>query len=201
MRNLFIARHGQDIDNSNGILNGRRDQLLTELGISQAINLALNIKKANLSFENIYSSPLIRAASTATIIADRINGPRPNILPDLIERDFGILTGMPYSQIPKYGKDILIAGDVKYFLKAQNAETFPQILERAKKVLTYLENQDSVLIVCHGDIGKMLYAAFYDLDWKKVLQEFHFGNADLLYLSQDDPPSAPHKFKFEQFNL
>jgi len=30
--NIYVARHGQDRDNSNGILNGHRDEPLTELG-------------------------------------------------------------------------------------------------------------------------------------------------------------------------
>ena len=36
MLQIFLARHGQDEDNANGILNGRRDLPLSNIGIEQA---------------------------------------------------------------------------------------------------------------------------------------------------------------------
>lgn len=44
MLNIYIVRHGQDEDNQNGILNGHRDMPLTELGKTQAQQLAQKIK-------------------------------------------------------------------------------------------------------------------------------------------------------------
>jgi hypothetical protein len=41
----------------------------------------------------------------------------------------------------------------------------------------------------------MIYATFYNLDWKKALQQFYFGNADLLLLSKDSSPENTHVFK------
>ncbi|MBP7769257.1 histidine phosphatase family protein, partial [Candidatus Saccharibacteria bacterium] len=38
---IYIARHGQNKDNAEGILNGHRDRPLTELGRRQAMELAL----------------------------------------------------------------------------------------------------------------------------------------------------------------
>ena len=40
MMKIYLARHGQDKDNENGILNGHRDTALTELGLSQAKEIA-----------------------------------------------------------------------------------------------------------------------------------------------------------------
>lgn len=58
----------------------------------------------------------------------------------------------------------------------------------------------NVLLVAHGDIGKMIYAAYYELDWKTVLTMFHFGNAELLLLARDSNPEEAHVFQFEQHN-
>jgi broad specificity phosphatase PhoE len=44
-------------------------------------------------------------------------------------------------------------------------------------------SNEHVLLVCHGDFGKMVYAAYYDEDWKSVLMDFHFGNSEVLVLS------------------
>lgn len=41
---IFIARHGQNEDNVNGILNGHRDLPLTELGRQQARELGEGIR-------------------------------------------------------------------------------------------------------------------------------------------------------------
>lgn len=68
MLKIYIARHGQDIDNANRILNGRRDESLTEKGIEQANEVAIKIKGTHILFDYVYASPLQRAYKTAEII-------------------------------------------------------------------------------------------------------------------------------------
>lgn len=46
----------------------------------------------------------------------------------------------------------------------------------------------------------MIYAAFYNLNWRNVLEMFHFGNSDLLLLSVNSPAEEAHIFSFEQLN-
>ena len=201
MKDLYIARHGQDIDNANGNLNGRRDQPLTELGIEQAINLAKNIASSGLSFDGIFTSPLKRASKTAVILARELKMKEPIVIKNLIERDFGILTGEQIVNIPRMTKDILSANGVNYFLSVEGAETFPQLLERATMALKEIEHAECPLVVAHGDIGKMMYASYYNLPWEQVLAQFHFGNSDLLYLAPHQDPTVAHKFQFKQHNL
>jgi sugar lactone lactonase YvrE/broad specificity phosphatase PhoE len=182
---IYLARHGQDEDNAAGILNGRRDQPLTSLGKRQARILAQKIASQKIHFDAIYASPLQRAAMTAEIVAD---GKPVERLGDLQERDFGILTGTPIVEIEaRCGLDVLPTPKVTYFLYPKGAETFPQLIERAKRLLTFLQEthsgNESILLVTHGDFGKMLYAAYYDLEWRDVLEAFHFGNSDLILCS------------------
>lgn len=49
MLKIYIARHGQNEDNANGILNGHRDLPLTSLGERQAYELADGIKDIGLA--------------------------------------------------------------------------------------------------------------------------------------------------------
>ncbi len=88
MLRFFVARHGQNVDNANGILNGHRDLPLTRIGRDQARELSRLIRENDIKFDAIYSSPLMRARETADIIAKSCETPGAIILPDLIERDF-----------------------------------------------------------------------------------------------------------------
>lgn len=204
MTKIYIARHGQDKDNAMGILNGHRDTPLTNIGINQAKDLAQKIKTTGLTFDLVYSSPLKRARRTAQEISKILKINKPVILDQLIERDFGVMTGELIMNIEKMcAPKIIETKTVTYFLSPKKVETFPQALKRAKKVLNYIkkENKDqNVLLVTHGDFGKMLYAAYYKLDWKKVLKKFHFGNSDLLLLSKNLNEKETHVFAAKQFN-
>ena len=204
MLKIYLARHGQNLDNVNGILNGHRDEPLTQLGEEQAHATATYIKEVGLVFDAVYSSPLKRAFRTAEIIMKDLNLPSPQIEEGLIERNFGIMSGFPVSKIEEMcAPDIIKTETITYFLSPEGAETFPELIERGRKVITKIEerhNDGSVLLVTHGDIGKMMYAAYYNLDWKNVLTSFHFGNCELLLLSEDSPVEESHAFKQFQHN-
>ncbi len=204
MLKIYIARHGQNVDNLNGILNGHRDEPLTEKGIEQAHEVANKIKEAGVRFNSIYSSPLARSFETAEIITENIGGPILQKESLLIERDFGIMTGKKIADIEMLCAPNIVKTDtITYFINPEGAETFPDMMNRAGILLDKIQNlhnDENILFVCHGDIGKMIYAKYYDLDWKTVLTQFHFGNCDLLLLSPDSPPEDTHVFKFEQYN-
>jgi probable phosphoglycerate mutase len=204
MLRIYLARHGQNLDNANGILNGHRDEPLTDIGITQAEEVAAKIAEAGLHFDHIFASPLVRAHKTAEIIAETIAGPQPEVLPDLIERDFGVMTGVEQSRIEELcAPDIIKTETVTYFLDPQGAETFPDLLERAHRLLASLAakyQEGSVLLVTHGDFGKMIYASYYALDWRDVLILFHFGNSELLLLSPDSAAGQAHVFTILQHN-
>lgn len=204
MLRIYLARHGQDEDNAKGILNGRRDMPLTKLGIKQAEALVANIKKRGLAFDVIYTSPLQRTRRTAEIIAEGLGAKAPVVLEDLIERDFGIMTGKAVQDIEEMCAPAIIkAHPVVYFINPEGAETFPEELARSRKVINWVKAKHAdgnILLVTHGDIGKMMYAAYYNLDWKKVLTMFHFGNSELLLLAEDSPEEETHVFATEQHN-
>lgn len=201
MTEIYIARHGQNEDNVNGILNGHRDLPLTDLGRQQARELGNAIKNANMQFDVVYSSPLLRAYETATIAADIAHLPTPIKYNAIIERDFGSMTGVLANRVEELcAPDIIKTDTITYFLSPDGAETFDDVVERAQTALDDIrsrhENQ-SVLLVCHGDIGKMLYAAATGKSWRDVLVDFHFGNGELIETSGE---GDAHKIKLQQYN-
>lgn len=198
---IYLARHGQDEDNAAGILNGHRNQPLTKLGEEQAQSVAAKIQSQPLQFDKIYASPLKRAFKTAEILA---NGQLVEVMDLLIERDFGVMAGTPTKEIKERCQgNILQTETISYFLSPEGAETFPDLLERGNNVVADIQSkhkEGSVLLVTHGDFGKMLYAAYYKLDWMDVLKQFHFGNSEVLLLAEDSSPSEAHVFQIQQYN-
>ncbi len=199
MLNIYVARHGQNEDNAEGILNGHRDRPLTALGLEQARELAEGIKAKGFTFDIVYSSPLIRAYATAESITDILGLPKPIVI-----SDFGIMAGKMTSDIETLcTPDIVKTETVTYFLSPEGADTFPDLLDRAQHVITQTKAKHpdgSVLLVCHGDIGKMLYAAYYGLAWMDMLTKFHFGNSELLLLSESSSADDAHVIRIQQYN-
>ena len=180
---IFLCRHGQDEDNEAQLLNGHRDRPLTELGLKQAEQAAERICSKHIDV--CYCSPLQRAKVTAEKVCEPL-GLHPIIMDDLIERDFGVLTGRPYTDIDQYSNGHLLHTEkVKYFLQADGSETFPQCYARAQECLLKIDTMckgKSVLLVCHGDIGKMLMAARRKMTWEEALKAPYIANTDCILL-------------------
>lgn len=198
---IFVARHGQNEDNVAGVLGGHRDKPLTDHGRQQARDLAQGIIDAGLTFDAVYCSPLIRAHETADIVAEIAGIPKPIVIDDLIERNGGIMTGMTIEAIKQGVKTSILQTElITYFLDAEGAEQFPDMVVRGQRILDHvrqLHSSGRVLLVCHGDIGKMIYAAATGKDWREVLQSFHLGNAELIDIGKH---REAHVVKLEQFN-
>ena len=164
-------------------------------------------------------SPFTFREETANIFVNTLSNntqqQKVQVLDDLIERDFGIMTGQPTSSIiEKCGiNNILVTEKIHYFLNPQDAETFPDLIDRAKRLLSHIEEEitngddedndnreTSILLVTHGDFGKMIYAAYYNLQWEDVLRSFHFGNSEVLLLSKSSSADSAHVFETIQYN-
>ena len=102
--NIYIVRHGQTDWNVEGRYGGRIDVPLNKKGLEQAY--LTKEKLQDIIFDKIYSSPLIRAITTAKIIRDQ------NIIIDkrIIERNNGDLEGKLKTEIKE--KIILIVRSI-----------------------------------------------------------------------------------------
>ena len=103
---IYLIRHGQTVKNKENVLQGRSNSPLNEAGKQQAKAAREKLKEAGVSFDKVYTSPLIRAVQTAEIIA----GDVPLIVDDrLIEMDYGPYEGMelknPAPEVLDFFKD------------------------------------------------------------------------------------------------
>jgi len=96
---LVLTRHGlTPRSDPEQHLGQRIDIELSPAGQAQAVALAVRLD--HVRFEKIYTSPLVRARETASIIAQRSPG-KPSIEADprLREMDYGHWEGLTYPQI------------------------------------------------------------------------------------------------------
>lgn len=136
---ICLIRHGQTTVNNLKRIQGRKDNLLNDIGRQQALQTGMYLKENDNNWDYIYSSPLSRAYETACIIKDVIGYPNDVIKDEsFIERDFGDAEGMPITEeIFKY----IIKDDVA------NLEKSYEIQKRVS---------DGVLRLCEKHPGKRI---------------------------------------------
>jgi probable phosphoglycerate mutase len=93
---LLLARHGETVDNADGLILGRRDPPLSARGLEQARGLATAAKRAGIAI--VWSSPMRRALDTAAIVSEATGAP-VSALEALAESDRGDWEGLPVSDL------------------------------------------------------------------------------------------------------
>lgn len=134
---IYLLRHGETDWNKEQRLQGREDVPLNENGIRQAHQATVLFDNIHLDY--ILTSPLSRATVTAQIIADYTNT-SIIIEHDLIERDFGSLSGT----VPTSG-DIFRLTD-----ETSDVESVENVSARIMNVIKKYPPDSSILLVSHG---------------------------------------------------
>jgi uncharacterized phosphatase len=95
---ILLVRHGQTDWNKAEIVQGREDIPLNDTGREQArITAECIVRNFPGTFAKICTSPLSRAKETADFIVSAAGCPL-EIRENLIERDYGAVSGMPIAQ-------------------------------------------------------------------------------------------------------
>lgn len=147
MITLYIVRHGETVENAQGILQGHIQGHLTDLGRQQARELRERIAN-DICPHHIESSDLQRTVDTANILNEAWGVPLVTT-PLLRERDWGELTGLPIATLPH---DF-----------PASVETVPQMMDRARQYLLGVYAQGGgddrvLLVVSHGVFSRCLQA-------------------------------------------
>jgi broad specificity phosphatase PhoE len=146
---LILVRHGETIWNREGRVQGFSDIDLSDVGVQQARQLALSLKDAPIL--SIYSSPLIRAQSTARIINEYHHAPLYSE-PGLMEMDQGDFEGLTFQELMACEKGFL----QKWMsdpasVQMPNGESFIELQGRAWKVIEgIVAKSGSALVVSHN---------------------------------------------------
>lgn len=93
---FYLIRHGQTEWNIEGKIQGKTDIPLNETGLHQAALLAEGMRGRSIAA--VYSSPLLRAAQTAELLAEE-KGLKVRLVPELREVDFGLWEGRSWEEV------------------------------------------------------------------------------------------------------
>ncbi len=173
---LYIIRHGESrlnagISTENPTHKDTQDPVLTEKGIAQAAAAGEFLK--DIDFDAFYTSPLLRAARTATEILNKQKEKKAlNVMPELCE--VGIIheyKGVEIGEIQAFCLEAVYAEGssiaetrMRYDTHAENEK----VNERAKFVVNYLRkrygNGEKVVLVSHAAFITNLVFVIMGLD-------------------------------------
>jgi 2,3-bisphosphoglycerate-dependent phosphoglycerate mutase len=160
---ILLIRHGQSEADLINVHEGRADYPLTDLGRAQAKRLACRLNEF-CPPDIIWTSTLLRASETATILADEV-GCMLMKEPNLMEYNNGVLAGMPREiaatkyPLPPEGR--------KPHERVHNGESELEFRMRAEIVFSKIMAESyavaRIAIVSHGGMISNLLKAFLQL--------------------------------------
>jgi len=184
---LLLARHGQTADNAGGLILGRRDPALSELGEQQAARLAVQARARGVVA--IWCSPLLRARQTASLVGHAVDA-EPAVIDDLIESARGEWEGIPQSVLAQRVPELFAAfeaGDPDFVFPGGESIR-SQVLRTRHALARVAAGPQPSLVVAHaGTIRAALIAT-----GRPVPPERALGNGEAVALDwspEDDRPA------------
>ncbi len=147
-RKIWFVRHAQSEYNKKHLFTGWHNPNLTEKGVRAAKELKSDL--SSIDFDYVFSSPLKRAAETASLIIDG----RFEIKYDdrLKERSYGDWSGLNKSEIKEQvGEELFLSARRGWSTKPPNGESLEDVSSRVSSFLETLPLTGNILIVSHGN--------------------------------------------------
>ena len=151
MARLLLIRHGQSAWNAQGRWQGWADPPLSETGEAQARDAADRLRDEGLTA--VVSSDLERARRTAELIAEELDLPLLDSVPDLRERDIGDWSGLTTVEIEQGWPGWLALWRAGELERPPNGEAHHELAARVIGALERLAELDGcILVVAHGGV-------------------------------------------------
>ncbi len=159
MAKLVLVRHGQSEWNKRNLFTGWKDPDLTEKGAQEARDAGKLLKKKGIKFNIAFTSNLIRAQNTLTIILKELD--QNNIKNErnvaLNERNYGELAGLNKDDArKKWGDEQVQQWRRSYHTPPPGGESLKDTADRVlpyfkKNITSKIKEGSSILIVAHGN--------------------------------------------------
>jgi 2,3-bisphosphoglycerate-dependent phosphoglycerate mutase len=193
-RICVLVRHGQSEWNLQNLFTGWRDPALTELGRSEAREAGRRLKQRGLTFDKAYTSSLVRAQDTLSLILEEIGQPGLETVCDaaLNERDYGDLTGLNKDDAAaRWGKKQVQAWRRSYDVAPPGGESLRDTLARTvpyylRNILPDVLDGERVLVVAHGNSLRALIMAMEGLSPAEILSRELLTGVPIIYRLKSD---------------
>ena len=148
---LLLIRHGQTEWNLVKRWQGRAESHLTDLGRSEATRAGAHLSTMK-PFDEIWTSPLVRARDTAEILATALGISPIQVDQRLIETDVGVWEGLTLSELER--------GWPGYLAQRRQPEGFESDSEVLERITSFCEDRirsnKRCLAVCHSGVMRTL---------------------------------------------
>jgi broad specificity phosphatase PhoE len=193
---LWLIRHAEVESRYQGVFGGQIDMELSPRGHEQAAALAKYLQQKTVSA--IYASPMKRVQQT--LRPWLVNGvPRPTILPNLKEVDFGDWTGLAFGQVQaRFGVSAwewLDQLESAAIPNAESAQSFRARVEPCLRQIIRSHAGQQIAVVCHGGVIRMLLAILLDMPLSRM------GAFQIEYASLTQVALRPEKTELQLLNF
>jgi 2,3-bisphosphoglycerate-dependent phosphoglycerate mutase len=193
-RICVLVRHGQSEWNLQNLFTGWRDPALTELGRSEAREAGRRLKQRGLTFDKAYTSSLVRAQDTLSLILEEIGQPGLETVCDaaLNERDYGDLPGLNKDDAAaRWGKKQVQAWRRSYDVAPPGGESLRDTLARTvpyylRNILPDVLDGERVIVVAHGNSLRALIMAMEGLSPAEILSRELLTGVPIIYRLKSD---------------
>jgi broad specificity phosphatase PhoE len=178
---LHLVRHGETAWSVTGQHTGRTDIPLTPTGERHALGLAQRL--AGMTFVDVFTSPLQRAAQTCALAGFGSVAQKDN---DLVEWDYGLYEGKTSAEIKALRPDWQLFRD-----GCPGGESVEQVAARADRFIAKVRAlAGDVLAFSSGHFSRMLAARWVALAALEG-RRFHCDTASLGILGYDHSLAEP----------
>ena len=158
-RLLVLVRHGQSDWNLKNLFTGWKDPDLTPLGEAEARHAGSQLKAKGLSFDIAYTSGLVRAQHTLTLLLGELGQPDLKTIADeaLNERDYGDLSGLNKDDArKKWGEEQVHVWRRSYDVAPPGGESLKDTVARVlpyycQHILPAVLSGQRVVVAAHGN--------------------------------------------------
>ncbi|MEK9650459.1 MAG: 2,3-bisphosphoglycerate-dependent phosphoglycerate mutase [Gammaproteobacteria bacterium] len=173
---LVLVRHGQSEWNAKNLFTGWKDPDLTKLGVEEANKAGTFIKKLGIVFDAMFTSDLVRAQKTGSIILQEINQDPPVIKNmALNERNYGDLAGLNKDDARKrWGEEQVHIWRRSFDISPPGGESLKNTAERVlpyfnEMIMPEILKNKNILIAAHGNSLRALVMKLDNLSADQVI--------------------------------
>jgi len=193
---LLLIRHAEVEARYQNVFGGRVDMDISPRGLTQAALLADFLRRKKL--DAIYASPMKRVQQTLAPLLTN-GAPRPVIMPDLREVDFGDWTGHGWEAVKeKFGVsayewlDHLEGGTIP---NAEPVAAYSARVEPCLREILGRHPDQTVAVFCHGGVIRMMLSILLELPLSRM-RAFDFE-----YASVSEIEWQPHRMEIQLLNF